>query len=634
MTVLLVLCTVALWWAASAPARPRPALSRPRLHLPAPPPGSLDIAHLLDRLAAVLGTGVTPQTAWRIVADAQDPGPLQHLARSLAAGGEVRQVAPAGLARSSAVQTLAVALDVSRRSGAPLAAILRSLADALRDLHDASQARRSAFAGPRSTARILLALPVLGIGLGMLLGADPLATLLETGPGRVLLAVGLALTVAGWWWMRRLMTSAEHTDQPATTAPQDVDPSVVLDLVAGTLRSGQPLAAACRTVGTALADDGTGTPLRQVGDALASGLHAEVAARRLPASLAELGRSALLAERSGADLAELLTRAARDTRRSRARDAEAAAARLAVRLVLPTGVTLLPAFVAARDHPHHRLPARRIPDRHPPDRSRRMSAPAGPTRPGTRSGRIRGHQVRTTRTDTSPHEGEEDEYPDDHPCRPRHLPGRGRTPDPQEPSAGPPGRGRRRVHRGIRDHRARRLRLRRRPGGAAEVGRGEGAADGHHHLRPVARVMNRRPLPAAAPGSRSSRSRCGRLQEDRGSATAETAIVLPVVVMMVLVILVAGVGIGTQVQLESAARTAAREMARGESEDSAIGAAQKVAGDEITVSIGTEGDWVRVQVTRPLAVRSGPLAGMSWQLDAQAQGRREPHLIGADGAAP
>jgi tight adherence protein B len=354
MIVVCMVCVALLWWVISAPAPVRSGPSLPPLRLPAPAPGALDIAHLLDRLAAVLGTGVTPQTAWQIVADAQEPGPLRSLSRALAAGGDPQQVARGALARSSAVHTLAVALEVSRRSGAPLAAILHSLSDALRDLHDASQARRSAFAGPRSTARILLALPVLGIGLGMVLGADPLRTLLETGPGRVLLAVGLGLTIAGWWWMRRLMGSAEHSDHPAsaaaggtgTTGTQDgVDPSVILDLVAGTLRSGQPLAAACRTVGAALHEDSHGPVLIQVGDALASGLHAEVAARRLPGDLAELGRSALLVERSGADLAQLLTRAAHDTRRSRARDAEAAAARLAVRLVLPTGVTLLPAFV-------------------------------------------------------------------------------------------------------------------------------------------------------------------------------------------------------------------------------------------------------------------------------------------------
>ena len=43
--------------------------------------------------------------------------------------------------------------------------------------------------------------------------------------------------------------------------------------------------------------------------------------------------------------------------------------------------------------------------------------------------------------------------------------------------------------------------------------------------------------------TRSARS--SRLRDDRGSATAETAIVLPVVVVMVVVVLLAGAGLGS-----------------------------------------------------------------------------------------
>src|SRR5699024_3031223 len=73
---------------------------------------------------------------------------------------------------------------------------------------------------------------------------------------------------------------------------------------------------------------------------------ASLAGRTLPAELAVLARSAALAEGTGADLSRVLRSAARDARRGRARDAEVLAAQLAVRLVLPTGIALLPAFVA------------------------------------------------------------------------------------------------------------------------------------------------------------------------------------------------------------------------------------------------------------------------------------------------
>src|SRR5699024_1545224 len=217
---------------------------------------------------------------------------------------------------------------------APTAGVLQNLADALRDLHDASLARRTAFAGPRSTARILLVLPAAGLALGMLLGGDPLRLLISSPIGNLLAAVGGAATVIGWWWMRRLVRRA---DPPATS---QVDASVLLELIAGALESGLPLARAVAAVAEALdAGPDASALARQAGPPAA------LASSDRPPPLAALGESAVLAERSGADLAQVLRSAARDTRRSRARQAEERAAHLGVRLVLPTGVALLPAFV-------------------------------------------------------------------------------------------------------------------------------------------------------------------------------------------------------------------------------------------------------------------------------------------------
>lgn len=126
--------------------------------------------------------------------------------------------------------------------------------------------------------------------------------------------------------------------------------------------------------------------------------------------------------------------------------------------------------------------------------------------------------------------------------------------------------------------------------------------------------------------------RSPRLRGDRGSATAETAIVLPVVVVMVVVILVTGAGIGSQVQLENAARGAARELARGEDASAATATAQEISGPGTQVSIRSEGDWVHVQVTRTLQLDAGILAGASWELSADASARREPHLL--EGVSP
>ena len=127
-------------------------------------------------------------------------------------------------------------------------------------------------------------------------------------------------------------------------------------------------------------------------------------------------------------------------------------------------------------------------------------------------------------------------------------------------------------------------------------------------------------------------ARSSLLGDDRGSATAETAIVLPVVVVMVVVVLLTGAGLGTQIRLESAARGAARELARGEDPAAASAVAQRVGGEGTTVSISTGGEWARVEVSRTLQAPAGPLAGAIWELSADAEARLEPHLL--SGGAP
>jgi tight adherence protein B len=55
-------------------------------------------------------------------------------------------------------------------------------------------------AGARATAGVLAGLPVLGIGLGQLIGAEPVRFLLSDGAGGWLLVVGSALACCGLLW--------------------------------------------------------------------------------------------------------------------------------------------------------------------------------------------------------------------------------------------------------------------------------------------------------------------------------------------------------------------------------------------------------------------------------------------------
>lgn len=330
---------LALLWTLSPPAPTvisAPARRAPRRAASGP----LEMARLVEQLATIVSSGSGVRQAWSALASTLPAGDLQDLSRAAASGADPRRAAGSHLQRSEMVSALGAALAVSARTGAPTAEMLQSLADALRDLHDAAQARRSAFAGPRSTARILLVLPLAGLGLGMLLGGDPLRLLLVSPVGNLLGLTGLALTLLGWWWMRHLIRRADPPRE------HRVDPSVGLELIAGALESGLPLARAVAAVGDSLGPGPDASALNRLATALAAGVPAAHATRVLPPAWSALEQSAALAEGTGADLARVLRSAARDARRGHARDAEVLAAQLAVRLVMPTGLTLLPAFVA------------------------------------------------------------------------------------------------------------------------------------------------------------------------------------------------------------------------------------------------------------------------------------------------
>lgn len=106
---------------------------------------------------------------------------------------------------------LAACFDVCEASGAPVAEVLERLANTLESDHDAEALRETALAGPRATVKLLTWLPLLGLGLGMLMGVDPLAALLGSPLGWSVLAVGVVFAVVGRTWSVRMIASAART---------------------------------------------------------------------------------------------------------------------------------------------------------------------------------------------------------------------------------------------------------------------------------------------------------------------------------------------------------------------------------------------------------------------------------------
>ncbi|GGA70075.1 pilus assembly protein TadB [Pseudoclavibacter endophyticus] len=275
------------------------------------------VAAVLDRLAMLLRGGAAPATAWGLLAkhgraDESTADVVRKVAGVLAAGGDAGEVLAA---RAEAPwRALGCAWALAGRTGAPLARSLAGLADGFRDVGEAERDVRVALEGPNSTSRIVIALPLVGLGLGLVMGVDTLGVLTTTPLGIACSVAGAALMAGAWWWMRALVRRARVSDP---------HPGLALDLVALGLRGGGAATDIAATVAAAMRE----YDLRD-------------------GAAAEVGRTLDLAADAGVPPAELLRREAALVRVIARASAKRRAARLGVSLMLPLGVCVLPAFIA------------------------------------------------------------------------------------------------------------------------------------------------------------------------------------------------------------------------------------------------------------------------------------------------
>jgi tight adherence protein B len=285
------------------------------------------VAAIVQRLAVLLAAGVTPASAW----DYLDPesSPVVGAVSALVAEG--RPVGGALRASSHLVPeserpawgALAAAWQVATEAGAPLAPSLRSFASSLRSLADAQREIAVALAAPVATARLVTALPAVGIVFGMLLGFNTLGVLFGTVPGGVCLGIGMALMLVARAWNRRLVAAAQ---------PVDLAPGLRCELTAIAVSGGAALDRAVESVERALAAGSSGADDGAAADAMRSdraGVDAVLA----------------LSRRAGVPAGELLRSEAEEARRTARAAAAARASVLGVRLMLPLGLCILPAFM-------------------------------------------------------------------------------------------------------------------------------------------------------------------------------------------------------------------------------------------------------------------------------------------------
>ncbi|HEX5510693.1 MAG TPA: type II secretion system F family protein [Actinomycetales bacterium] len=166
---------------------------------------------------------------------------------------------------------------------------------------------------------------------------------LTSGVGRVAAGsiVGGNVTMGG-------AVEVSFDDAPVvagSSVTADVGSPLVLDLVAAALAAGAPPHRAMETVGVAV-QGRLGRSMCEVAARLRLGSEWDVAWQNTSRRLEPLRRTLRLAATTGAPASALLRDAAEDLRRRDSREAQAAAGRLGVRMVLPLGLCALPAFVA------------------------------------------------------------------------------------------------------------------------------------------------------------------------------------------------------------------------------------------------------------------------------------------------
>ncbi|MFD4422615.1 type II secretion system F family protein [Agromyces sp. NPDC058484] len=307
------------------------------------------IAAVAERLAVLLSAGVPAPAAWTHVGERSASGGavrggaasggavsggtpdggagtsmagadalvLAAAADAAADGASVSAAIAASRSEAPAASTewsvLAAAWSVAADSGAPLAASLRDLAAALRDEAQLRREVRTALAGPIASARLVMALPLIAVLFGAAFGFDTIAVLFGNPLGAACVLLGTALLWAGRRWSTALAARAGRSR---------ADAGLELELLAIAMSSGASIDRARALVRDAL-----------------------VAGGAMPAGDGAPDAVIALAVRAGAPVSELLRAEAFRLRRVARAEGAARAAALGVRLMLPLGACVLPAFV-------------------------------------------------------------------------------------------------------------------------------------------------------------------------------------------------------------------------------------------------------------------------------------------------
>jgi len=155
-------------------------------------------------IAGQLDTGEIPARAMTIAAE--DAPLLAPAVGALTVGGDVATELTRLSERPGCggLAEMARGWRLCERTGMPLAPLMRQVSEALIQLGDVREQRRAELASSRSTSRLLAGLPVVGLGMGFIVSANPLEFLSASLIGHLCLIAAATLASAGLIWTELL----------------------------------------------------------------------------------------------------------------------------------------------------------------------------------------------------------------------------------------------------------------------------------------------------------------------------------------------------------------------------------------------------------------------------------------------
>jgi len=231
----------------------------------------------------------------------------------------------AGVSSNAAIQTLMFDLEAlgayQRKQfeavwqltlvvGAAPISVLQRLAQVFDGQLQHQEQINVAYAAPKATARLVSLLPLVALLFAQLAGLNPLGAVAHSFIGVASIVLGGGLLYAGFLWSARLLRAAQ---------PKPEDPAAYLELIGLAMQAGMPLEAA----------------------------EQQVLAFQEPtaAESKSLEKASALSLATGAEMAGIL-RAAADRLRNESHFAAAkAVSHLTVQLMMPLGLSVLPAFL-------------------------------------------------------------------------------------------------------------------------------------------------------------------------------------------------------------------------------------------------------------------------------------------------